>query len=488
MPTSRLCATVTATTMGQLLARRDAVRGADMVELRLDGVRDLDVDGALAGRRLPVVVTCRPPWQGGRFDGAEETRLALLERAWHLGAEHVDLEDGAGAALMQRSRGERIVRSFHDFTGGVAEAADHVRRLLGSGAALAKVAVTATRLDELAGLAAIGRDAGGRAIVLAMGVAGMPSRVLAARFHAPWTYAGDAVAPGQLPLDRMRDELRVAAIGAATRVFGVVGRPIGHSLSPAMHNAALAAVGLDAVYLPLAAADFADFEAFARAFDVEGASVTAPFKLDALHASRIVDARTRAVGAVNTLRRGSGGWDGRNTDIDGVLAPFAPGSLSGRRVAVLGAGGAARSAVVALSEAGARVTVHARRPEAAARLAADLGVDTGRWPPDGAAWDVLVNTTPVGTAPAADTMPIALDGRLDGRIVYDLVYNPAETALCRRARVLGAETFGGLAMLAAQAEAQFTWWTGRTPPAGLMHRTAQSRLEAASIAPAPIHS
>ena len=306
MPTPMLCATVTATTMAELLERRDAVDGADLVELRLDGVRDVDVRGALAGRRLPVIATCRAAGHGGRFDGAEETRTAILEQAWDLGAEFVDVEDGAGEALLRRSDGRRIVRSFHDFSGGVVEAPDRLAHLLGSGAAVAKLAVTATRLSDLVDLAALGRSAPVRTVILAMGEAGIASRVLAERMGARWTYAGDAVAPGQLSLARMRDEFRVQTIGPATRIFGVIGRPVSHSLSPAMHNAAFAAAGLDAVYVPLAAADFADFETFAAAFDVAGVSVTAPYKLDALAAAISVDTSTSMVGAANTLREAPG--------------------------------------------------------------------------------------------------------------------------------------------------------------------------------------
>jgi 3-dehydroquinate dehydratase/shikimate dehydrogenase len=488
MTRSQLCATVTATSMAELLERRDAVHGADLVELRLDGVGDVDVAGALAGRRLPVIVTCRAAWQGGRFDGPEEVRTAILERAWDLGAEFVDIEDGAAEALLQRTRGRRLVRSFHDFTGGVADAASRLRHLRASGAEVAKLAVTATRLADLVPLAALGRAEAGQTVILAMGEAGVASRVLAAHMGARWTYAGDAVAPGQLSLARMRDEFRVPAITAATRVFGVLGRPVGHSLSPVMHNAAFAAANVDAVYLPLAAESFADFVAFADGFAVEGVSVTAPFKLDAFRAAATTDPRAAAIGAVNTLRRTASGWEGRNTDVDGVMAPLVGRDLRGRRVAVLGAGGAARSVAVALSAAGAAVTVHARRLDAAQRLADAAGVTAAPWPPDGDSWDVLVNTTPVGTTPLTDAVPLALTGRLDGRLVYDLVYNPPETALLRQARALGAEGLGGLPMLAAQAAAQFAWWTGLTPPDGLMHRAALARLEAGVSVSAAIAS
>ncbi|HUU36122.1 MAG TPA: type I 3-dehydroquinate dehydratase [Vicinamibacterales bacterium] len=484
MPSTLLCATVTADSMAELRHRRDEVQGADLVELRLDGIRDLNVAGALAGRRLPVIATVRPARQGGRYDGDEMVRVALLEQAWTLGADYVDVEDGAAESLMRLSHGARIVRSFHDFEGVPADAADRLRRLLASGAQFVKLAAMARRLSDVVALADIARLADGRAVVIGMGPCGAASRVLAAHLGSPWTYAGDGIAPGQLFLARMRDEFHVPAITAATAVYGLVGRPIEHSLSPAMHNAAFRAAGLDAVYVPLPAADFADFEAFARAFAVRGVSVTAPYKLDARRATGAA-ADDSGLGAVNTLRRTGDGWAGRNTDIEGFLAPLEGRELRGARASVIGAGGAARAVATALASRGADVRLHARRADAAAAAAAACGVAAGAWPPAGD-WDVLVNATPVGTTPHDEAEPIVLDGPLTGRLVYDLVYHPPETALLRRARRLGADVIGGLPMLVAQAAAQFHWWTGHRPSTSLMLDAARTRLAAeASSFPVP---
>jgi 3-dehydroquinate dehydratase/shikimate dehydrogenase len=481
MSTTLLCATVTATSMADLRRRRDAVTGADLVELRLDGITDLDVDGALAGRRCPVIVTCRPTWQGGRYDGDEAARIAVLERAWDLGAEWVDVEQGAAEAFVRRVHGRRIVRSYHDFAGVPADASARLRELLGSGAEVAKLAVMARGLADVVTARDLAREAAGQGVILAMGPAGLPSRLLAAQLGSRWTYAGEGVAPGQISLERMRDEFRVPAVTASTAVYGLVGHPVGHSLSPAMHNAAFAAAGLDAVYVPLDAASFDDFEAFARAFGVGGVSVTAPYKTDAFAAVANPTPEDRALAAVNTLRRAAGGgWDGRNTDVEGFLAPLADRVLDARRVAVVGAGGAARAVVPALVSRGAAVTVHARRQDAALDLARRTGTSAGAWPPSDDAWDVLVQTTPVGTFPAVEATPLTLSAPLAGRLVYDLVYNPPATALLARARALGAETIGGLPMLVAQAAAQFTWWTGRPAPLATMQEAAVRRLAALS--------
>jgi 3-dehydroquinate dehydratase/shikimate dehydrogenase len=294
--------------MAELLAARDAATAADMVELRLDGVADLDVAGALAGSRLPVVVTCRPHWEGGRFTGSEEDRKAILRRALELGAEFVDIEwktlhGGHPVSFndLLAAHASRVVLSSHDFDGVPADLTGRVRDMRASGAAVIKVAVTAERLVDTLPLRAIGRE--GNAVVIGMGAAGVPSRLLATRFGSRWTYSGNGVAPGQIPAARMIDEFRFRTIGPATRLFGVVSANAMHSLSPVLHNAAFAAAGLDAVYVPLQAADFGDFLAFAEALGIEGVSVTIPFKRDALAAASIVDDLTRQVGAANTLRR-----------------------------------------------------------------------------------------------------------------------------------------------------------------------------------------
>jgi 3-dehydroquinate dehydratase/shikimate dehydrogenase len=423
------------------------------------------------------VVTLRPTWQGGRYDGDEAARVAVLERAWDLGAEWVDVEDGAADAFVARVAGRRIVRSSHDFDGVPADLETRFARMLASGAEVVKLAVMAHRLADVIMLRDLGRQAPGRTVLLAMGPAGLPSRLLAAHLGSRWTYAGDGVAPGQIPLARMRDEFHVPAITPTTAIYGVAGRPVGHSLSPAMHNAAFRALGVDAVYVPLEGASFDDVRAFAEAFDVRGLSVTAPFKADAMSAVAAPTDVDWALGAVNTLQRTVDGWAGRNTDVEGFLAPLAGHDLRGRRASVLGAGGAARAVVPALRDRGAVVTVHARRADAAKRLAATFGVTAGAWPP--AAWDVLVNTTPVGTAPRVDESPVVLTGDLAGRLVYDLVYNPIDTRLLADARARGAATIGGLPMLVAQAAAQCSWWTGRPAPVSRMQEATATRLAAA---------
>lgn len=470
-----LCETVTGTTLAALRAARDASTGAEMVELRLDGVADLDVAGALAGRRTPVVVTCRASWEGGRFDGAEEERRRILETALALGADYVDVEWKAGwDDLARYEGGRRIVLSHHDFERMPADLEARHRAMRATGAGVVKLAAAVSRVSET--LRFLPLTADGATIAIGMGAAGVPTRLLAARFGSVWMYAGQGVAPGQIPAAEMRERFRVGEVSPGAAIYGVAGRPILHSLSPVMHNAVFRAEGLDAVYVPIEAADAEDFLAFAEGIGLAGASVTIPFKQAVMAKADRVDADAALVGAVNTIRRTASGWEATNTDVPGFLMPLerrarARGwSLAGSRVAVLGAGGASRAVVCGAVRSGATVTVHARRTEQAIAVAGGLGAAVGDWPPAAGSWDVLVNCTPVGNVHSLEETPLP-GGRFDGRLVYDLIYAPRETRLLREARAAGCDTLDGLPMLVAQAEQQSAWWTGRTVPAGVMGDT-----------------
>ena len=467
MTASLLCQTVTGHTMAELLAARNAARDVDMVELRVDGVADLDIAGALEGRSRPAIVTCRPTWEGGRFEGSEDQRRALLAQALDRGAEYVDVEWRAGFTEVIAQAPNRVIVSSHDFAGVPSDLDARVRAMRQTGAGVIKIAITAARLADTLCLLDIARD--GDAVVIGMGAAGLPTRLLATRFGSRWTYAGDGIAPGQIPALQMLERYRFRSVGPATKLYGVVSGNAMHSLSPVLHNAAFAASGIDAVYVPFQAADFDDFLAFADALKVEGASVTIPFKLDALHAAHGADDLTRAAGAANTLRRRQGVWEATNTDIAGFIEPLEamlPATLQGARVAILGAGGAARAVIVALTSRGAQVTVHARRLEQAQDVAV-LGATPALLPPDAGSWDVLVNTTPLGGATSRDESPLP-GGPFTGRVVYDLTYGAGESRLVREARASGCLALDGLPMLIAQAERQFEYWTGRRPPMGVM--------------------
>jgi 3-dehydroquinate dehydratase/shikimate dehydrogenase len=442
-----------------------------MVELRLDGVADIDVAGALAGRTRPVIVTCRPTWEGGRFDGSEDERLRILGQAIQLGAEYVDVEWQANRTTLPASDRTAIVLSRHDFEGVPPDLTNLVRAMRAERPAVVKIAVNATCLDDCLKLRAVA-DGAVTQVLIAMGPAGQATRLWPAGWRSYWTYAGTA-APGQISAAMLANCYRVRETTASTEVYAIAGRPLGHSASPAMHNVALAEAGLDAVYLPLETSDASEFLAVADALGVRGASVTVPLKGPLAKAVSGKSKSGAPPAAINTLRRGADGWDAENFDVHGFLAPFDRRSwdLRGLRVVVLGAGGAAWAVVSALTSRGASVAVSARKADAAAALAAAFNVETVTWPPS-PGWDLLVNATTVGMWPHIDQSPIE-KALVSGPRVYDLVYNPPETMLLRWAREAGAETIGGLEMLVGQACHQFEWWTGRTAPKAIMARAAR---------------
>jgi 3-dehydroquinate dehydratase/shikimate dehydrogenase len=476
MENSRVVEVVTATTMAELRAHRDRAR-ASLVELRLDYVTDLDVAGALEGRTTPVIVTIRPTWEGGRFAGSEEERLRLLSHAAALGAEFVDIEWKAARPPLDLSHGTQVVLSSHDFEGIPRDLADRVRAMRAENPAVVKVAVMPAHLRDCLALLALrpAGDSGPAHLAIGMGAAGEITRVCPWMFGSCWTYSG-ASAPGQLGIADLLDSLRVERASAATQIYAVTGVPLAHSASPAMHNAALGALGLDGIYVRLETADIDELLDVASALDVAGISVTAPIKPAAFARARHLDPLGASIGAINTLRRGADGWEGRNYDVAGFLRPLEQRAvpLDGRRAVVLGAGGAARTVVWALRSKGTHVTVTARREERARALATEFGVETTAWPPE-AGWDLLVNTTPVGTWPKVTESPLD-EEHVRGACVYDLIYNPPETKLLTSARAGGADTVGGLDMLVSQAALQFAWWTGHEAPTSVMEEAARAFL------------
>ncbi len=447
----------------------DALRRADLVELRLDRLPSGILAEVPSGNRARVLATCRAAWEGGAWAGSEADRIAVLASALDAGVAFVDVEWRAAGRekLLGRSR-DRVVLSIHDFERVPPDLSDRVAVMAAERPGVVKIAVQAERLTDILRCRQAGRAAGETPVVLiAMGPRGVASRVMAGHLGSCWTYAGNGVAPGQVPATVMRQVYRVGRVPSTAAIFGVAGRPVGHSLSPVLHNAAFEALGLNAVYVPLEAADIDDLLVTAEGLGVRGLSMTAPFKEAALHRAATADAETRAIGAANTLRRTSDGWTASNTDVEGFLAPLRRRrGLCGTRVSVLGAGGAARAVVAGLVREGAIVTVYARRPEQAAALTS-LGSRPDGFPPPRDAWDVLVNTTPVGTSPHVDDTPLAADWLAPG-LVYDLVYNPAETRLLREARAAGASTLGGLEMLITQAAHQCARWFDVAPPIDVM--------------------
>ncbi len=476
---------------------RAVAAGADTLELRVDLLANPptgdDLATLLADAPAETILTCRPTRQGGGFDGPEPDRLTILAEGSRLGATFIDVEDDVPTA--DRPPG-RIILSHHDFDSVPADLDAIVDRMEADPAEVNKIAFTAAGPEHAVRAAQILRRCDKPTIALAMGEAGLPSRVMAAKLGAFGTFAsleaGAESAPGQVTVAEMLRLYRWRDQTPETQLFGVVGSPVAHSMSPAIHNAAFDAVGYDGLYVPVHVQPGP--ENFRRFIDAvldagwmgwRGLSVTLPHKASALAhvpASQ-VDELTLQIGAVNTLTvETEGSLRGDNTDYaaatDSLCDAMAISrdGLAGVRVGMLGAGGVARAIVAALTHYGAEVTIYNRTPARAGTLAAEFRCNSAEL--SRASTDrneVLINGTPVGMAPAVEPCPVdTLPGSC--RVVFDTIYNPIETALIRLARQSGCRVVTGLDMFVRQAVAQFEIWTGQPAPADVMRRVVQQRL------------
>lgn len=459
------------------LARANAAR-IDMVELRADFLNGEELPHlrrfpAMIG--APAILTIRRAAEGGRYRGGEPARRRLIAAAADA-YRYVDLESDVDRSFDQAvPAGVRLIRSLHD-TGGVPQPLERiVRELPRSPAEIAKAAVTPRDGREMVdvieaarGLGAAG--AGRERIVLGMGRFGAPTRILAAHLGNYLTFcslAARSAAPGHLDPDAMVDLYRFRSIHAGTRVLGVVGTPLAHSRSPQLHNPALAAAAIDAVYVPIELDDLSELDRLARLLPLDGCSVTIPHKG---RAARMSDAgeTVRRVGACNTLVRTPHGWRGENTDVHGFLASLRRTAPAPRRAAVIGAGGAARAVVFALRSLGAELLIVNRTAERACALAQEHGATAARLDTSGLARvpaysELIVQTTSVGL-PDNPGDPLAEYAFRGHEVVYDLVYGKRLTPILERARAAGCTVIDGRQMLAEQAYEQFRLFTGREFP------------------------
>ena len=505
-PKPRICISVCEKTVDALEKAITAVAAAacDLIEVRLDCLEPVELE---AGRsliiklleRLPCesILTFRPAGQGGHRELDDETRLSFWSSAIFSESYfdvELDLAERSTSAATSSTLPidwRRTICSHHDFTGMPPHLDQIYERLASTPARVLKVAVQADDAIDclpIFHLLERGRQQGREIIPIAMGTAGVATRILGPSRGAFLTYAAaddeTATAPGQISFREMREVYRLEEIDHETQIFGLVGLPVAHSVSPHIHNAAFAAIGTNAVYIPF---EVRDLEAFLKrmihprtrelAWNIRGLSVTAPHKSAVMEQLDWIAPVAKEIGAVNTIVVAGDELHGHNTDAAAFIKPLVErlGALRGARCAVIGAGGAATAAVWALTNEGANVMLFARNNEKANLLVERFGVT--RETIDGASFagcDVVINATPLGTAGELELETPATARQLHGaRLAYDLVYNPAETRFLRAAREAGCATLGGLPMLVAQAAAQFKLWTGVAAPESLMYEAAE---------------
>ena len=506
--------------------------GADMVELRIDAL--LSGDGALekpyseaeisalAGlvrdlhdQNTPTIVTCRPADEGGLSEANHDARFTALASIVYESPAWVDLEwraltqtgawpmvflDLAASEHGQNGSGSgtRFVASAHDFQGRPDNLVRLFNEMSESRADAVKMVWRARSIRDNIEAFELLREAAKPSVALCLGEDGLISRVLAKKFGAYLSFASlsddMATADGQVPIRTLIDVYRWRQIGRSTKVYGVIGDPVGHSRSPHVHNAAFTATDHDGVYLPLHVnAGYESFKAFLETalgfgpLEMYGLSITLPHKENALQWAKErgaeISETAEKIGAVNTLSFDPGDDSGEvkivadNTDFSAILDTITDAlgcdraALAEKSVAVLGAGGTGRCAVAALTSVGANVTVFNRSTQRGKDLAGDFGIES--FPLEQAAEhkaDIWINTTSVGLSPNVDQspMPMSPPSWNEQTLVFDTIYNPAETRLMRQARQAGCRVVGGEPMFIHQAAAQSRIWTGLTPPVDAM--------------------
>jgi 3-dehydroquinate dehydratase / shikimate dehydrogenase len=474
-------------------AKREIEAGESFLEFRLDYLPKPEAGAAAIGQFLRdypeamILATCRRHQNHGKFNGSVEEQFQILNLAVDQGAQSVDVEiETAEIALIKtaelRERTHVIV-SYHNYE-NTPQTETIMRRMTKVPADAYKVVTTARKPSDTGRVLGAGK-AGGRTpmIVLAMGELGFPSRVLSPAFGGMFTYAApimtEGTAAGQVSAKLLRHLYHVDKLSKTTKIYGVIADPVRHSISPAVQNRAFQSKRIDSVYLPLMIPplQLRDFFAFAEEVPLAGFSVTIPHKQKVIRYLDVVDPLAKRIGAVNTVWRRAGKWRGSNTDVDGVLVPLSKTMrLAGSSVLVVGNGGAARGAACALTDAGAKVTLTGRsidRVRALAKFCASEPVPKEQL--NGRKFDALVHATSVGMFPHVDEC--FFSDAIPAEVVFDMVYNPLETLLIKRAREQGKTVIPGIKMFVEQAVKQFELWTGETAPRAVMEKAALEALE-----------
>ena len=500
MNDGKICISICASTAAELfekISRAEAV--ADVIEVRFDCLAHGDIDTALDG--LPKIskqylITLRSSEQGGRRVLRLSNRILFWKRAVKALSGHDFLADHESDLNFPFSfNSDRVIRSHHFFGESPEDLRTAYFELADINDEIVKIAVNCRDITDTIKvwkLLKIAEENEGCVIPIAMGEVGKWTRILGPAFGAYLTYAsldaGDETAPGQLSAENLTEVFRVRELDRETSVYGIIAANTSYSVSPWLHNAAFKAAGMNRVFVPLQVADLDEFvkrmvkpETREIELNFAGFSVTNPHKQAIIRHLDEIDETAQRIGAVNTIKIENGKLLGYNTDALGFIAPLKSvcGDLKGVRATVVGAGGAARACVYALKHEGAEVTVLARDLKKAEDLAIEFGAEFGALVTDHSFnGDILVNTTPLGTKGDTVDGTIATADQLRNlRLVYDLVYNPAETRLLNEAKMARVPAINGLQMLISQGAKQFEIWTGEIASVDAMTDAVRTKLE-----------
>lgn len=469
--------------------------GAQLAEIRVDCLRrDPDLKRLLTDRPTPVVFTCRRGSDGGLWRGPEEKRLKLLREAIVAGVDYVDLERDVAGQVRRFGKTQRIV-SYHNMKSTPAELADIAEECAGLDADVVKIATMAHSIEDAARVLKVAAEAKVPTIAIAMGEIGHFTRILNAKYGAPWTYAGfnpeRNFAPGMPWYHDLRRDYAYDYINENTEVYAVVGDPIAQSLSPAIHNAAFRSLGLNKTLVPI----LIPSGRLKTSLDelawvgLRGCSITIPHKEEVIPLLSKSDGAVERTGSCNTMLIQDGERVGYNTDyraamdsLEEALGGIATGDeaspLLEKNALLLGAGGVARSIAFGLARRGAIVTITNRHDERAARLAEEVGCRAVPWSSRASLHNVniVINCTPVGMHPNVDDTPMPPAGFQPGMVVMDTVYHPENTMFLKLARERECRTVTGVDMFVRQAAHQFLLYTGQEAPPDVMREVVRRKL------------
>lgn len=491
----RICVPITASNPAEMVQKADnIVRDNSFIEFRLDYLSK----PALALQKIKIFVeyhpealiiaTCRRAAYGGKFRGSAASEVDILVKAANQGCHLLDLELETAAQLKPADftrlrRSANLILSTHDFN-GTRKLEETFARMSQYPADFLKVVGTAKTLyDNVTMMKFLERHSHEHSMIgLCMGEQGIISRVLAVRAGSQFTFGsinpGEETAPGQIAARTLRDTYRLDQIDAATRVYGVAGDPIAHSLSPVMLNTAFRRENVNGVYIALHAKSLDDLLACIRDIPIHGLSITMPYKEEILKHLDKTDPLTAKIGACNTVVRSQDGkLYGFNTDVSGVVRPLETRlALQGAKILVLGAGGAARAAVFGLKERGAEVYILNLTPGPAQNLAKKARAKAiNKMQLRKMTFDVIINATPVGMEGNRDPLPIS-EQDFKAKYFFEMVYNPAETRMVKIARSKGLHVILGSEMFVQQGARQFEIWTGKPAPVQEMQRVLDFAL------------
>ena len=471
-------------------------QGAELVELRLDYIanREVNLKRLIRERPCPVIITVRREADGGKWQKSEQDRIVLLRSAIAEGVEYVDLEEDIAGDIPRFGNTKRII-SLHDFEKTPDDLPAIHERMAKMDADIVKFSTMAHDPHDNLRMLTLIKESSIPTVGMCMGDIGTPTRLLAAKFGAPYTYATfhheRALAPGQLSFRLMRDVYSYDAINEDTEVFGVIADPIGHSLSPIVHNAAFRSLEMNRVYLPfrVPARHLDQFIKDCPSMGVRGLSVTIPHKESVVRHCTRIDGAVKGIGAVNTIIfADDGSVLGYNTDyraaascLDHKLGTEARSMpLAGHTALVLGSGGAARALAFGLKRRGADVVIAGRTFKRAEQLANDLDCRAVKWKQRyNVKAEVIINATPVGMHPNVDETPYEKTHLKPSMLVFDTVYNPGQTLLFKEARERRCRVISGMEMFVGQAALQFSLFTDAEPPIDVMHHEVKRAIGAA---------